>query len=253
MKRLVIILLLLGSAGISAGQASPIETIVEGVYLRDSLMRSRMDDMTMAAETIYLRLKDDGSVKYEKRYLKTYYFKGDQHKAEFLEYYLDGVRQDEKAIKDEVKEAKEREKKGRNRDASINPLRLFYPESRADYTFTLAGTESKGEFTCFHVVAESKKDDDKILEGDFWVDTDSLRLIQTDFHPSAMPTTIKYLDMTMTYGPAADGFWLLQKFHMSLAGKALLVFKFKVSVDETYSNHKVNTSLADDLFRELEK
>lgn len=235
---------------LALGQQMEIDKIVAGAYLRDSTARAGIADLTMAAESFARRLSGDNAVKEEKKFLKTYYFKDTLFRVDFLEYSLDGVRQDSTGLAAEIKDAADRRKKGRMRDATIRPLEPFYPDHRADYEFALIGTEEKQGRPCYRIAAECLRDDESLLNGQYWFETTDLNLVYTEFHPAKLPSPLKQLDMQMWYAPVADGVWLQERFHLLGRGQVMLFIKFRFEVEERYFNHAVNTGLADDFFKE---
>ncbi len=235
---------------IAWGQQMEIDKIVEGAYLRDSTARAGMADLTMTAESFARRLTGDNAVKEEKKFLKTYYFKDTLFRVDFLEYSLDGVRQDSAKLAAEIKDAAERRKKGRMRDATIRPLEPFSPEHRADYEFALIGTEEKQGRQCYRVEAECLRDDQNLLTGQYWFETTGLNLVYTEFRPAKLPSPLKQLDMQMWFAPAADGIWLQERFHLLGRGQVMLFIKFRFEVEERYYDHAINTGLTDYFFKE---
>lgn len=239
-------------ASISSAQNATIDDIVEGVYLRDSAKHAVITDLTMEAESYSRKLSGDGKVKEEKKFLKTYYFKRPLFKVVFHEYFLDGEKQSEKKLEDQIKDAKKRREKGRTRDATIDPLKLFYPDARGDYDFELVGIEQKEGVECYHITADCRLEDDKLLEGEFWFTTAGFNPVYVEFHPAKMPSVIKQLDMKRTYQEVVDGWWLPKHFYLRGRGKVMIFIKFNFAVEEFYSDYKINTGLDDSFFKEAE-
>lgn len=251
MRQLIILIsltALLLCPGTARSETEPdIEKIVDGAYLRDSLNRAIMDDITFSAESYSRKLKGNGEVKEEKKYFKTYYFKDTLFRAEFLEYSKNGEKQSEKDLQKQIEDL---EKKGHLRDVTINPLRPFYPDARSDYRFNLLGVESKADYSCYHVTVECLIEDKELYEGDYWLETTNLNLVTAQFHPSKLPGPIKQLDMEMSYAPLDDGYWLPRRFHLFGRGRVMLFIKFNFEVEESYSDHLVNSGLTKDFFQE---
>ncbi len=235
-----------------SGQDLTVDEIINNVYERDSQMHEAITDLTMTAESFARKLSGDGDIKEEKKFIKTYYFKRSDFKIEFLEFYLDGIKQDDKALAEQIEDAKDRRKKGRVRDASIDPLTVFGPDKRADYDFTLIGVETKEGVECYHVLAACNLENDKMLEGDFWFTTDGFNPVHIEFRPSKMPSKIKKLDMKRTYAEAVNGWWLPKKFYLRGNGKVMIFIKFNFAVEEYYSGYKINSGLDSEFFKELE-
>lgn len=227
-----------------------IDQVIAGGVQRDSINRAEVKDMTMEAVSYSRSLTGDGEVKEEKKFIKNYFFKDSLFKVEFLEYYKDSVLQDDKELQKEIKEAAERRAKGRNRDASINPMEPFYPENRQHYRFSMPGVEVKRGCVVYHVVAECMIEDENLYEGDFWFEVKWLNLIYAEFHPAKMPSKIKQLDMIKSFAPVEHGYWLPTGFSLRGRGKVLMFIKFNFEVEERYSKHEINVGLTDEFFAE---
>ena len=252
MNRFVVLAVVLAAmtAPPARSQTMETETIVDGVYLRDSTQRAQIKDLSMAVESYVRKLAGDGAVKEEKRFLKTDYFKDTLFRVDFHEFYLDGVRQDSAALTKQARADADRRRKGRSRDANINPTEVFYPRNRSNYEFTLKGTETREGRLCYHIGADCLVAKDSLLEGEYWFETEGMNLVYTEFHPAKLSGPLKQLDMQMWYAPGPEGYWLPMKFHLFGGGRAMLVIKFNFEVAERYFDHRVNTGLTDSFFKE---
>lgn len=254
MRRLVFPLVLLGclAAFAAADDSLDIEQVIDGVYARDSLMHADIHDLTMTAVSYSRKLDGDGESKEEKKFVKTYSFKGDRFRVVFSEYWLDGEKQDAKKLAEQVKEAEDRRRKGRTHDASIDPMRLFSPENRGHYRFSMPGIEKKRGYDCYHIVADCMVEDEDLLEGDFWVETDGLNPVYVEFHPAKMPSKIKQLDMQRSFVRHESGYFLPEGFYLLGRGKVMIFIKFNFEVEEQYSEYVINGGLSDAIFQEAE-
>lgn len=226
------------------------DEIVIKAYLRDSTSQATIDDMTMMAESYSRKQKKDGTIKEEKKFIKLYSFKDSLFKVEFLEFYLDGKKQDADKLKDATEDAAKRRRKGRSRDASANPMEPFHPDFRSYYRFSMPGIEKKRGYDCYHILVECRVEENDLVEGDYWFETSGMNLVHAEFHPVKMPSAIKELDMKMSYEPDDDGRWLPVRFHLLGRGRVLFFIKFYFEVEETYYDHKINQRLTDDYFKE---
>jgi hypothetical protein len=227
-----------------------IEEVIDGACQRDSIKRAEVTDMTMRAESYSRKLTGDGKVKEEKKFFKEYFYKDTLFKVEFLEYYLENELQSKKKLQEQIEEADKRRKQGRSRDASVNPMEPFYPQNRQHYRFSMPGIEKQHGCICYHITVVSLVEDEDLFEGDYWFETNWLNLVHAEFRPARMPSKIKQLDMTMSYAPVEEGYWLPVGFHLLGRGKVLILIKFNFEVEEKYSQHKVNVGLTDDFFAE---
>jgi hypothetical protein len=235
-----------------ANETLDIEDVIEGAYLRDSANRAAMIDFTVKAESFSRKLSGDREVKEEKKFLKTYYIKDTLLKIEYREYYKDGELQEEKELEGQIKEAEERRKKGRSGDPSINPMNMFYPDKRGDYIFSMPGVEKKEGHTCYHVVVDCMKEDDKLYEGDYWFETEGLQLVYTEFQPAKMPSKIKVMEMKMSFNAVDDKYWLPTQYYMFGKGQVMIFIKFNFEVEEKYIDYTINSGLQDSFFEETE-
>jgi hypothetical protein len=238
-------------AGLAYPQDSlDVDQIIRNAVRQDSITRAEVGTWEMDAVSYVRKLGGDGEVKEEKKFLKTYYFRDSLFKAVFHEYYRDGELQSQKELDKEIKEAAERRRKGRNRDASVNPMEPFYPENRGKYIFTLAGKELTHGCIAYHIIADCLEENEDLLEGDFWFEINHLNLLHAEFRPAKLPSKIKMLEMTKDYAPVEAGYWLPVGFRLRGKGQVLLFIKFNFAVEERYSKWEVNLDLPDTLFEE---
>lgn len=240
--------LCLGAA--RAQDSLDVDRIIRGAVRQDSLTRAGAGAWEMEAVSYVRKLGGDDEVKEEKKFLKTYYFKDSLFKAEFHEYYLDGQLQSQQELDNEIRAAAERRKKGRGRDASVNPMEPFYPENRDKYIFTLAGKELTHGCIAYHIIADCLVDDENLFEGGFWFEINHLNLLHAEFRPAKMPSKIKTLEMIKDYAPVEAGYWLPVGFRLRGKGQVLLFIKFNFAVEERYSRWEVNRDLPDSFFEE---
>ncbi len=238
------------AGAVCAQDTLDVDQIIRGAVRQDSITRAEVGAWEMQAESFVRKLGGDDQVKEEKKFLKTYYFKDSLFKVVFHEYYLDGVLQDQKELDKQIREAAERRKKGRNRDASVNPMEPFYAENRGKYVFTLAGKELTHGCIAYHIIAECLEDDENLFEGDFWFEINHLNLLRAEFRPAKMPSKIKMLEMTKDFAPVEAGYWLPVGFRLHGKGQVLLFIKFNFAVEERYSKWEIRLDLPDSFFEE---
>ena len=114
MRTLLCVVVLICLVGPAAAQEAnlDINEVIAGAVARDSITRAEVTDMTMTAESYSRRLKGNGEVKEEKKFIKNYYFKDTLFKVEFLEYYKDGERQSDEELQKEIDQSHSAEKGG---------------------------------------------------------------------------------------------------------------------------------------------
>lgn len=248
---LPMIVALVTCASVAGAQDSlDVDQIIRNAVRQDSLMRAEIGAWEMDAVSYVRKLGGNDEVKEEKKFLKTYYFEDSLFKVVFHEYYLNGVQQDQKELDKQIREAAERRKKGRNRDASVNPMEPFYPENRGKYIFTLAGKELTHGCIAYHIIAECLEEDEDLYEGDFWFEINHLNLLRAEFRPARLPSKLKMLEMTKNYAPVEAGYWLPVGFRLHGKGQVLLFIKFNFAVEERYSKWEIKLDLPDTSFEE---
>ena len=246
----IVIMLCLLPGTVWSEEYLDLEEVIPGVYVRDSITRAEIGVMSMDVESYVRSLKGDGEVKEEKQYARKYFIQDTLLKIEFINYYKDGVLQDEEELQKQIKAERDRRKQGRNRDASVNPLQPFFPQNRQYYAFSMPGIERQHGCVCYHVVADCLVDNEDMLEGDYWIEVNHLNLVHAEFRPARMPSKIQQLDMTKSYAPVEYGYWLPVGFHLIGRGKVLIFIKFNFEVEEKYLRHKIHVEVADDFFVE---
>jgi len=216
-----------------------VDQIIRGAITQDSITRAEAGAWEMDAVSYVRKLGGDDEVKEEKKFLKTYYFRDSLFKAVFHEYYRDGELQSQKELDKEIQEAAERRRKGRGRDASVNPMEPFYPEKELTHGCI-----------AYHIIADCLEDDENLFEGDFWFEINHLNLLHAEFRPAKLPSKIKMLEMIKDYAPVEAGYWLPVGFRLHGKGQVLLLIKFNFAVEERYSRWEIDRDLPDTFFEE---
>jgi len=247
-KFLTVIIIGLILAGIASGQMLELNQIIDSVYIRDSLQKSRINDLVISAESYQRKLDSDGNIKEEKKFDKTIYSFDTLYFEEYLTYFKNGEKQSDSERDKEAEKIREKQNKGESRNASTSPLEIFYPDKRSGYSFSLVGIEAESECECYHVRAKSKVDKSDFFDGDFWFDHNTLRPVLVEFRPAKMPGPIKELEMSLAYDTVASGIYLPARFNLRGRGKALWVFGFHFGAEELYSGYRINTGAAQEFF-----
>jgi hypothetical protein len=253
-----LIAITLSSAAIA--QETPVidqEALIEQILATDHRQWDQIHDVVFEAE--YLEGKmDNGTFKQEARYIKKIYIKYLEdttlYRERYLEYYKDGELQ---SIEERDKKAREKRKeaqKRKMRNISYPMLEPFYPENREDYTVSYVGIEDAEDTTCYVFRVESLVEDDEHIDGTYYFETDGFHLVRVDFAPAKLVKKAMFklsrLDMSVTYGPTVEGFWLPEQFEIYGKGKAAFLFGVNFAGIEYYTNPQVNVGLPDELFYE---
>lgn len=253
----MMIMLVAGSPAAQDERIDP-HAIIEQILTVHQRQQSRIEDITFDAEYVEGEETDEGFVE-KVRLVKTIHVKYVDDSAlyheEFHEYYKDGERQSAEELE---KEAKERIKRRteRNRRTAAHPMvEPFSPQEAEHYEITYEGVnydDVEGHI-CHEFVVRSKIEDADHINGTYYFDADTFRLVRCDFSPAKLMKKtffrLNRLDMTIDYGFDVDStWWLPTRFEIEGAGKAGIFFGVNFSGTEYFRNPRVNTGLADSLF-----
>jgi len=252
----------LAAAGSSTAQPNAIDpqALIGTILSVDERQREQIHDIIYDAEYVEGETSDDGEYREKVRIVKKIYIKyyGDSVRLheKYLEFYKDGVLQDSQATAKEAAERREKKEKRRSKDVSWPMLTPFYPEQREFYEITYEGVpeDSFEGYICHHFRVHSKEKDPDRINGDYYFDAETFRLVRVDFTPAKLPSNLmfkmKQLDMTVRFGPTPDGYWLPRQFDVEGRGKAMFLIGVKFSGTEYYRNPQVNTNFDDSIFEE---
>jgi hypothetical protein len=234
------------------------EALIEQILTVYERQHSQIEDITFDAEYVEGEQSDEGFVE-KVRLIKTIYIKYTNDSAlyreEFHEYYKDGELQPEKELEKEAKERIKRRMEHNQRTAGHPMLEPFFPDQRDDYDITYEGVnyDDVEGYICHEFLVRSQVEDGDHVNGTYYFDADSFRLVRCDFSPAKLVKKtffrLNNLDMTIEYGFAADStWWLPTRFELEGSGKAAIFFGVNFSGTEYFRNPRVNTGLADSLF-----
>jgi hypothetical protein len=229
------------------------EALIDQILLVDKAQRDAITDLVMDAEFIEGKRNDDGEFEEKERFIKKIYVKYLQDTAlyheEYVEYYKDGEKKEQKDLEKEAEERIEQRKKRNTRNVGFPMLRPFYREQRENYDVTYAGVaaEKIEGLVChrFNVTALGEEPD--MINGEYYFEAESFHLVHVDFEPAKLTKKMMFrlsqLDMSITYEPALDDYWLPVRFEIQGKGRAALFFGVNFAAIEYYSNHQINTGL----------
>ena len=259
--RLAAALLILVVAGSSFAQlpvAIDPEAMIERIVAVDEKQRSEVRDLVLDADYIEGELNDDGLFEEKVRFVKKVYLRFLPDTTllhqEFLEYYKDGKLQDEGKRDKEASEREKKRKKRKGRDVSSSILDPFYSDQRDNYNLTYLGVseESIDDFVCHHFRVDAINENDRLINGDFYFDAESFHLVRADFSPAKLVKKLMFklneLNMSMSYTPTPEGYWVPRQFDIQGKGKAMFLIGVKFSGTEYYRNPVVNSGIDDKLF-----
>ncbi len=235
------------------------EALIEQFVAVDLRQREQIHTLEFDTEYLEGKRENNDEFKQEARYIKKVYIKFVDDTAlyheQYLEYYKEGKLQ---SPEERDKKAAEKIEKARNRNSrnvGYPMLRPFYPDYRAQYEIKYDGIADDIEgHTCYHFHVRSLVDDDEHINGDYYFDTDSFHLVRVDFSPAKLVKKAMFklsqLDMSISYAPSVDDYWLPREFDVDGKGRAAFLFGVNFSGIEYFRNPQVNVELPDSLFEE---
>lgn len=218
-------------------------------------------DMVCQAEQYEKKEDSDGNIKETKKLIKTVYVKKIDGRFEvredYDEYYLNGQKQDDKALADEVEQIKKDKKRRGNRDLMYDLLAPLRDKNRRMYSFNLdPNVVDMDGFNCYRLNGTATSDNDTLLNYKYYFDTASYHLVEANFTPAHLTDNfffkLKEFDMVMSFDPYNDSLWVPYRFKITGKGKAMLFIGVNFEAEEIYLNPRINVGLPDSLFSNLD-
>ena len=239
------------TAGVDPG------ALIEQILATDGHQREAVRDVTFESQYIEGEETKKGfeeKARFNKRVQIKYLKDTAWYHEEYLEYYKEGELQSMKECAEAGKEKLAKKKRRKSKDISYNMVEPFYAAKRPLYEITYKGiAEDKIDGrSCHHFVVKAKEPDEKLVNGDYYFEGETFHLAKVDFSPSKMMHTIWFnfskLNMSISYSPTADGWWLPSQFFIEGKAKATLFIGVKFGGTEYFRNPVVNSGLDDKLF-----
>ncbi|MCK4631857.1 MAG: hypothetical protein KAT79_01235 [candidate division Zixibacteria bacterium] len=250
------ILLVMLAASVVGNNTDAIDpaALIERILTVDSEQRSRINDIVF--DTEFIEKNKDGTIK--ARFTKKTYLKylpdtvlyHEQH----LEYYKDDKLQSEKDRDNQAKERKEKAIKRKARNISNSMFTPFFAENADKYEITYEGvvTEEITGFVCHHFKVQAVEESADHINGDYYFEAESFHLVQVDFSPAKLVRKTMFklyeLNISVTYGATAEGYWLPQQADISGRGKAMFIIGVNFASTEYYRNPVINGGVDDEIF-----
>jgi len=233
------------------------EALIDQFLAADRRQWEQIEDVVLEAEYLEGKQEHDG-FKQEARYLKKVYIKLLDDTALFreryLEYYKDGELQSVEERDKKAGEKLEDARKRKTRNVSYPMLEPFFPENRDQYEIEYVGIDEVEDTTCYQLRVKSLVEDDEHIDGVYYFETDGFHLVRVDFSPAKLVKKTMFklnrLDMSITYAPTVDGYWLPEQFEIVGKGKAAFLFGVNFAAIEYYRNPQVNVGLPEEMFYE---
>lgn len=236
------------------------EAIIDRIVTLERRQMADVKYITYDAEYVEGENNDEGIFKEKVRLIKKIYVKYLSDTSliheEYIEFYKDGKLQDENKLKKEAKDRIEKKQKRKTRDVSFSMIEPFYPENRDLYEITYAGIEKDNieGYTCYHFKVIALEEDEQLINGDFYFDTETFNPVKIDFSPAKLVKKMMFkmneMKMSVTYGPADNFYWLPIRFDITGKGKAMFLIGVKFSGTEYYHNPVINDPDAEKYFED---
>ena len=250
-------LLTFSAKALAQGAEIDPEAIITRVLAVDSQQREILKDVTFESEYVEGEQTDDGfreKVKFVKKVYIKYLKDTTWYRDDYLEYYKDTKLQSVKDRDQIATERKEKKARRKSRDVSYDMLSPFKAANRAQYQIDYKGVahDKIDNRVCHHFVVAAKEPSDKLINGDYYIEAESFHLVRVDFTPSKLTKSVWFklskLDMSISYAPTTDGYWLPVRFFLVGKGKATLFINVNFGGTEYFKNPVVNSGLSDQLF-----
>ncbi len=262
LRRAVLLVILGWASGLAAGNDSGIdpEAIIERVLAVEHQQREELRDVVLESE--YVELEDEGDkgfrekVRFVKRVFIKYLPDTTLLHEDYLEYYKEGKRKTEEELREEAAKRIEKRRKRKGRDISMSLHTPFRPDHRDLYDIEYLGVADGkiDDYVCHHFRVRAREETDSLINGDYYFEAESFHLVHVDFSPAKLAKKamfrLRELNMSVSYGPGPEGFWLPRRFDIEGKGKAVLFFGVSFVGTEYFRNPIVNTGLDDAIFEE---
>lgn len=139
-------------------------------------------------------------------------------------------------------EKKQNQKKDNNKDEegsmSLSLEELWMTEKdRENYDYKLLPDTLINNRWAHSVEIEAHFDADSLYEGTYYIEKETYDLILVDIKPSKNPKMVKEMQLRFWFAPVKNNQLLLQRTWTKIYA-SLLIKKFRIIVDESYSNYQ---------------
>ncbi len=259
-------LLVLVSAKTFAGTTPTVDSVIQKVLRTHDAAMAELSDLTIDIDSYEKRLDGDGNIKKTAKLVKQGHLKKVEggtfvYYEDYNEYYIDGVKQDQKSLDKVRKERLDRKKKSRSKDLSFDIATPLKPHFRNIYDIAYEGP-SEGDidgYPCFLLRASVNKENfkedmpDTLANFLFYIDTLSYQIVKVDFEPVRLKSKLffkfKSLNMSINFAPYDSVLWLPSHFHIDVHAKAAFFVGINFEGEEIYRNPIINVGLNDSLFK----
>jgi hypothetical protein len=233
------------------------EALITQILATDAHQREQVHDVTFESQYIEGEEKKEGfkeKARFNKKVQIKYLKDTTLYHEEYLEYYKEGELQSMKDCAKAGEEKMNKKKRRKSKDISYNMVEPFYEAKRPLYEITYKGiAEARIDGrSCHHFVVKAKEPDEQLVNGDYYFEAETFHLAKVDFSPSKMMHTIWFnfskLNMSISYAPTPEGWWLPNRFFIEGKAKATLFIGVNFGGTEYFRNPVINAGLDDKIF-----
>lgn len=216
-----------------------LENIVERVRLRQMEILEKAGDAVFMAESIYREKKKNGDVKKEIVTRKRVYTRGfNKRHDEYLSMSINGRKLSKKEMEKELEDDR------KDDDEMRMPLT---PEGEGAYDFCLVGSDNLNGVDVWIIEFSAKKRDKKYVNGKGYVSKDTCDIIRTELAPAKISRLVKDLKVCVT-SACIQGYWMPVKFEVEVKIKLSFLYYKHITIEETYSDFRLNNKFDDSVF-----
>ncbi len=246
-------LLCITASSLLAQTNSETQTLIDQILQAEAEQKKIVQNVTFDAEYIEGEEKDGQFVE-KVRFDKKIYIKYDTDTAylfeEYLAYYKDSKKQDDKNLQSASKEKIEKKQKRKSNDISYSMLKPFYAASKELYTIEYLGLASDKieDYTCHFFKVRANEENANLINGDYYFDSETYQLVRVEFSPAKltkkMMFKMKNLEMIIVYKKYEDNLWFPKQFEISGKGKAMFFISVRFAGVEYYRNPQINQDIS---------
>lgn len=197
----------------------------------------------------------DGTFVEKVRIEKTIYIKYKTDTAflveEFSAFYKNSVKQSDEKLQSFAEDRKVKKHNLTNYDISSSMLKPFYPQTKNFYTIEYLGiaNDTIEGYICHSFKVKANNEDDQLLNGSYYFDTESFQLVRVDFSPAKMAKKgtfkMKKLNLSIIYKEYKNNLWFPKKIKIVGEGKVMFFIGVKFAGTGYFSNPMINQDIED--------
>ncbi len=215
-----------------------LDYIVEKMKAKQLNILGEIDDSICLAESIYREMRKDGGLKKRVVTKKRIYMKGTSKRhEECLSMNVNGRMLSKAEMEKEFKNG------GDQQEVKL-PLT---PEGEGHYDFHLAGSGVCNGMDVWMIDFRAKKKKDEFVNGRGYISKDTFDVVRIELVPAKLSRLVEDLKVSVT-SARIQGYWMPVKFEMDLKIRVSFLYYKHITVEETYSEYRLNNQLEDSIF-----